>query len=93
MRRKFVALVMAGTLGAVCLTGCTVTNNFVEQKEQEIQEAKENIAENIENIDVDKLNEDMQAAGILLLQRFQRFLREFFSVHALTSMGWWKAVL
>ena len=63
MGRKFVALVMAGTLGAVCLTGCTVTNNFVEQKEQEIQEAKEYIAENIENIDVDKLNADMQAAG------------------------------
>lgn len=65
MRRKILAVIMACTLSSVCLTGCTLTNEIVQQTQEEIDATKENLAKEVEELggDIDMLNEDMQAAG------------------------------
>ena len=64
MRRKFLAIVTACTLASVCLTGCSLTNSIVNETQQEIEQTKENLANEAEQIgaDLDKATEDMLSA-------------------------------
>ncbi|MBR5917979.1 MAG: sirohydrochlorin cobaltochelatase [Lachnospiraceae bacterium] len=61
MRRKFLAIVTACTLASVCLTGCSLTNSIVNETQQEIEQTKENLANEADQIgaDLDKATEDM----------------------------------
>ena len=42
MRKKFLSLITAGTMIAVCLSACNVTNSIIQETQEEIEEAKEN---------------------------------------------------
>ena len=61
MRRKFLAIVTACTLASVCLTGCSLTNALVKESEEQIEQTKENLAEETAELsdDIDKLAEDV----------------------------------
>ncbi len=65
MRRKFLSLMMAGALTAVCLTGCSLTNDIVQQTQQDIDETKEELTNEIGELsgDIDDLNASLQNAG------------------------------
>ena len=61
MRKKIMSFILAGTMVCVTLTGCGI----VEQTQQEIDEAKENIQEEAKELsgDIDELNESLSSAG------------------------------
>ena len=61
MRKKIMSFILAGTMVCVTLTGCGI----VEQTQQEIDEAKENIQEETKELsgDIDELNESLSSAG------------------------------
>lgn len=61
MRRKFLAIVTACTLASVCLSGCSLTNALVKESEEQIEQTKENLAEETAELsdDIDKLAEDV----------------------------------
>ena len=65
MRKKIMSFIMAGTMVCVTLTGCGLTNSIVEQTQQEIDEAKENLQEEAKDLsgDIDELNESLSSAG------------------------------
>lgn len=42
MRKKILSLITAGTMIAVCLSACNVTNSIIQETQEEIEEAKEN---------------------------------------------------
>ena len=65
MRKKIMSFIMAGTMVCVTLTGCGLTNSIVEQTQQEIDEAKENLQEDAKDLsgDIDELNESLSSAG------------------------------
>ncbi|MBR6382851.1 MAG: sirohydrochlorin cobaltochelatase [Lachnospiraceae bacterium] len=61
MRRKLLAIVTACTLASVCLSGCSLTNALVKESEEQIEQTKENLAEETAELsdDIDKLAEDV----------------------------------
>ena len=61
MRKKFLSLITAGTMIAVCLSGCNLTNSIVQETQQEIEEAKENAEQEGEALqeDLDKAVDDL----------------------------------
>ena len=61
MRKKFLSLITAGTMIAVCLSGCNLTNSIIQETQQEIEEAKENAEQEGEALqeDLDKAAEDL----------------------------------
>ena len=61
MRKKFLSLITAGTMIAVCLTGCNLTNSIIQETQQEIEEAKENAEQEGEALqeDLDKAVDDL----------------------------------
>ena len=61
MRKKFLALITAGTMIAVCLSGCNLTNSIIQETQQEIEEAKENAEQEGEALqeDLDKAVDDL----------------------------------
>ncbi len=65
MRKKIMSFILAGTMVCVTLTGCGLTNGIVEQTQQEIDEAKENLQEETKELsgDIDELNESLSSAG------------------------------
>ena len=65
MRKKFLSLITAGTMIAVCLSGCNLTNSIVQETQQEIEEAKENAEQEGE-----ALQEDLEKAADDLLNAF-----------------------
>ncbi len=65
MRKKFLALITAGTMIAVCLAGCNFTNSIIQETQEEIEEAKENAEQEGE-----ALQEDLDIAVDDLLNEF-----------------------
>ena len=61
MRKKFLSLITAGTMIAVCLSGCNLTNSIIQETQQEIEEAKENAEQEGEALqeDLDKAVDDL----------------------------------
>ena len=61
MRKKLLSLITAGTMIAVCLSGCNLTNSIIQETQQEIEEAKENAEQEGEALqeDLDKAAEDL----------------------------------
>ena len=61
MRRKLLAIVTACTLASVCLSGCSLTNSLIKESEEQIEQTKENLAEETAELsdDIDKLAEDV----------------------------------
>ena len=61
MRKKILSLITAGTMIAVCLSGCNLTNSIVQETQQEIEEAKENAEQEGEALqeDLDKAVDDL----------------------------------
>ena len=61
MRKKFLSLITAGTMIAVCLSGCNLTNSIIQETQQEIEEAKENAEQEGEALqeDLDKAVDDI----------------------------------
>ena len=71
MRKKFLSLITAGTMIAVCLSGCNLTNSIVQETQQEIEEAKENAEQEGE-----ALQEDLDKAVDDLLKSMQYMFRQ-----------------
>ena len=61
MRKKILSLITAGTMIAVCLSGCNLTNSIIQETQQEIEEAKENAEQEGEALqeDLDKAVDDL----------------------------------
>ncbi len=61
MRKKFLSLITAGTMIAVCLSGCNLTNSIIQETQEEIEEAKENAEQEGEALqeDLDKAVDDL----------------------------------
>ncbi len=61
MRKKLLSLITAGTMIAVGLSGCNLTNSIIQETQQEIEEAKENAEQEGEALqeDLDKAVDDL----------------------------------
>ena len=61
MRKKLLSLICAGTMIAVCLSGCNLTNSIIQETQEEIEEAKENAEQEGEALqeDLDKAVDDL----------------------------------
>ena len=65
MKKKLFSVLLAGILTAVCLTGCTtVINNVIEEQEQEIEAAKQEAYEKMQEIEAPDMSLDEDALEV-----------------------------
>ena len=61
MKKKLFSVLLAGILTAVCLTGCSATTDYANAKGQEIEETKEELKEEIKDLEVPDMTLDKDA--------------------------------
>ena len=50
MKKKFFSVLLAGLITVVSLTGCSALNDAIRESEQEIEETKEQLAKDVQDI-------------------------------------------
>lgn len=58
MKKKIFSVLLAGLLTIVSLTGCSALNDAIQESEQEIEETKEQLAKDVQDIPEIKIDQD-----------------------------------
>ena len=58
MKKKIFSVLLAGLITVVSLTGCSALNDAIRENEQEIEETKEQLAKDVQDIPEIKIDQD-----------------------------------